>query len=65
MKDNEVVSADILRGLTSIADAWETDEGLDIETMTKHLEEAIEVVEGKSDFHEFIKKVNLKDIQYN
>lgn len=65
MYDEEIYSADILRSLTSIGDAWESDEDLDIETMTLHLEEMIEVVKGVSDYREFIKKAGLKDIKYN
>ena len=61
---HDLYEADVLRSLTAVANSWENDE-LSIAEMTEHLDGIIEIVLGRTDYRQFIKKVALKDITYS
>jgi len=65
MTKKQIIEADVFRSLQSVVDAWESDKTLDEEEMAKHLDGIIDVIDGKNDFHMFLKNSGLNNIQYN
>jgi len=62
---DEIRDEETLRALMSMVESWENDENLSISDMTAQLEEAIEVVDGNSDYSDFLKKTGLNSIKYH
>ena len=65
MTKSDVDNAYILRALISISNAWENNEHYTIDDMNKHLEVMIDVVDGVTNFDEFIDNTGLKDVKHS
>lgn len=61
MKTNneEIHAAEVERALALVGQVWESDAVLSVDDMCEHLESAIDVIDGKSDFAQFVESSNL------
>jgi len=55
----DIHTAEIERSLDQVAKVWESNEVLSVDDMCKHLEAVIDVMDGKSDFNQFVESSNL------
>ena len=61
MSIKQIHEAYLLRSLGSMARAWQSDESLDVESMTNHLEKICELIDGNIEYKEFLVKTGIKD----
>lgn len=55
----EIHTAEIERSLDQVAKVWGSNEVLSVDDMCQHLEAVIDVIDGKSDFNQFVESSNL------